>query len=297
MNAPDQTLQQRVARLMAKTPVAWRRAAGGYTPAQRWIVDFEDGTSCFAKSAAGTPVSPMDEWLRHEYHVYSHLEAGFMPRLLGWDDDGAQPLLILEDLSTARWPPAWLPGDIESVFGMLARVHTSRLDVAPFEETDPGITTHWSEVRHDPESFLSLGLCSRAWLDAALPPLIDAARVVDLSGRDLVHFDLRSDNICFDGDRVLLLDWNFAARGNPDLDIASWLPSLHSEGGPLPEDILPNAPQWAALMSGFFASRAGKPPIPNAPRVREVQRSQLRSALPWAARALGRPPLDGPNAP
>ncbi len=50
-------------------------------------------------------------------------------------------------------------------------------------------------------------------------------------------------------------------------------------------------------MSGFFAGRAGKPPIPNAPQVREVQLSQLRSALPWAQRALRLPPLDGPNAP
>ena len=81
------------------------------------------------------------------------------------------------------------------------------------------------------------------------------------------------------------------------MDIACWLPSLHSEGGPPPEAILPDAPQWAATMSGFFAARAGGPPIPNAPRVREVQLNQLRSALPWAARALDLPTLDGSNAP
>jgi hypothetical protein len=43
-------------------------------------------------------------------------------------------------------------------------------------------------------------------------------------------------------------------------------------------------------MSGFFAARAGLPPIPTAPHVREVQLAQLRTALPWAARALGLPP-------
>ncbi len=58
MNAPDAALQQRIAHVMAKTPVAWRPVGGGYTPAQRWLVDFEDGTSCFAKSAVGTPVTP-----------------------------------------------------------------------------------------------------------------------------------------------------------------------------------------------------------------------------------------------
>ena len=52
----------------------------------------------------------------------------------------------------------------------------------------------------------------------------------------------------------------------------------------------------AAVISGFFAERAGKPVIPTAPRVRVVQTQQLRTALPWAARALGLPALDGPAA-
>ena len=297
MNAPDASIQPRIARLTGKRPIAWRRADGGYTPAQRWIVNFEDGSSCFAKCAAGTPHSPIDEWLRREYTVYSRLQAGFLPRLVGWDDDGAAPLLLLEDLSAARWPPPWASGDVEAVLDTLSRVHATSLDLLPAEELDPDLGTHWREVAADPDPFLALGLCSGRWLEAALPALIAAAAEANLSGNDLVHFDVRSDNICFDGDRVLLIDWNFAARGNGELDVASWLPSLRSEGGPLPEDILPAAPEWAALMSGFFACRAGGPPIPNAPRVREVQLTQLRSALPWATRALALPPLDGPSAP
>jgi len=293
MDAPDEALQARIATVIGKPPTTWRKAAGGYTSAQRWIVGFDDGTSGFAKSAAAAPHSPMDEWLRREHYVYSRLHADFMPRMLGWDDESVQPLLILEDLSAAHWRP----GDIEAVFATLAKVHASHLDIPTVAETDPGLTTPWLPVRDDPQPLLSLGLCSQAWLQAALPLLIDAARVADLSGPSLLHLDTRSDNICFDGSRARLVDWNFAAHGNPDLDIAAWLPSLHSEGGPLPEEVLPNAPQWAALMSGFFASRAGDPPIPNAPGVREVQLSQLRSALPCVQRALRLPPLDGPNAP
>ena len=38
------------------------------------------------------------------------------------------------------------------------------------------------------------------------------------------------------------------------------------------------------------AARAGLPGISDAPRVRLVQRQQLQTALPWAARALGLPP-------
>jgi hypothetical protein len=297
MNGPDEVLQRRVARVLGKQPMAWRPTQGGYTQAQRWIVTFEDGTSCFAKCAAGFPGSPMDEWLRHEYEVYSRLGAPFMPQMLGWDDDGEQPLLILEDLSACRWPPPWREGDVGTVLNMLAEIRATPLDVPPAEKLDPDLITHWREVQDDPVPFLSLGLCSADWLEDALPVLVEAAESAVLSGSDLVHFDVRSDNICFDGERAMLIDWNFAARGNGEMDVAFLLPSLHSEGGPLPESILGDAPQWAALTSGFFGRRAGGPSIPNAPRVREVQLSQLRSALPWAVRALGLPPLDGPNAP
>ena len=111
------------------------------------------------------------------------------------------------------------------------------------------------------------------------------------------HLDVRSDNLCFRGGRAVLVDWNHAVVAHPDLDIAGWAPSLHAEGGPAPEEILPGAGPLAAVISGYFGERAGRPVIPKAPRVREVQLRQLRTALPWAVRALGLPPLDGPASP
>jgi Ser/Thr protein kinase RdoA (MazF antagonist) len=151
----------------------------------------------------------------------------------------------------------------------------------------------WRRVAEDPEPFLGLGLASRGWFDAALPALVAATEACRLDGDALVHGDMRSDNLCLTADRVLVVDWNVAAVGHPLFDLASWLPSLESEGGPPPEELLPSStpdvPEMAAVISGYFASRAGLPAIPTAPRVRVVQLSQLRSALPWAARALGLP--------
>ena len=60
-----------------------------------------------------------------------------------------------------------------------------------------------------------------------------------------------------------------------------------------PEEILPEAGPLAAVVSGFFAERAGKPKIPTAPQVRV---EQLRTALPWAVPALELEPHDGPAA-
>jgi aminoglycoside phosphotransferase (APT) family kinase protein len=44
---------------------------------------------------------------------------------------------------------------------------------------------------------------------------------------------VRSDNICIGDGGATLVDWNWASVGNPRVDLAFWLPSLHFEGGRL----------------------------------------------------------------
>jgi hypothetical protein len=53
---------------------------------------------------------------------------------------------------------------------------------------------------------------------------------------------------------------------------------------------LPDQPALAALLAGYWAWRAGKPAPAPGSRVRDIQRTQLTTALPWAARALGLTP-------
>jgi aminoglycoside phosphotransferase (APT) family kinase protein len=162
--------------------------------------------------------------------------------------------------------------------------------LVPASQTNYG-KNGWPEVARDPEPFLSLGLCSREWLDQALAVLLEAASLDYLDGTSLVHLDVRSDNMFFRDGRAVLVDWNLAALGNPEFDLAFWLPSLRMEGGPEPESVCRPHPSVVALVAGFFAGRAGLPAIPTAPRVREVQRRQLEVALPWAVRSLDLPPL------
>jgi hypothetical protein len=294
MDTPDGELQERVARLARKRPVRWERALGGYTPAERWLVSFDDASSCFLKAAT-------NEWtadaLRAEYNVYSQVTADFLPRLVGWDNGQPQPVLLLEDLSPAHWPPPWRTGDIEAVLATLREVRELDITGLPDVRLHSACVNLWLNVEREPEDFLSLGLASAAWLERCLPVLKQAAGAAPFAGDDVVHFDVRSDNLCFDGSRCLLVDWNHASRGNGDLDIATWLPSLEAEGGPAPETLFPRGAELAAWMSGYWAWGAGRPPPPGGPRLREIQRAQLRSSLPWAVRMLGLPPLDGPRAP
>jgi hypothetical protein len=288
---PSPELAARVARVLNANPVSWEPVRRGYTPAHRWRVRLVNGERAFIKIAtdAGTGT-----WLRAEHHVYSQLRAPFMPALLGWDEEGEYPALLLEDLGDAHWPPPWSDERVRQVVEMLEAVRGTPPPAGlPHLREARAELVNWVAVGADPELFLALGLCSAGWLERALPALVAAEGAFVLEGEELLHGDVRSDNLCFSGDRALLVDWNWAGRGNGLLDVTGWLPSLHAEGGPAPDEVLPGQPEAAAMLSGYWAKRAGQPaPFPGS-AVRAVQLMQLRTALLWAARALGLPPPDG----
>ena len=228
------------------------------------------------------------DWTRAEARTYASLRGWFLPTVLGFDDDGDRPTLALEDLSAADWPPPWSDRRVAGVLDALAAIHATPppAHLAPLD-LDGG--ANWQAVAADPGPFLALGLCPEAWLTAALPALLAAAAAAPLSGGSLIHLDIRSDNLCYRDGRAVVLDWNHATIANAALDVAFWLPSLESEGGPPPESILPNAAGLAAWVAGFFCAHAGLPFLRDAPHVRSLQLAQARTALPWAARAIGLP--------
>jgi len=244
------------------------------------------GRSAFVKIAT-TPLTAAH--MHRELRAYGAIDARFRPTLLGFSDDLAEPFLIIEDLSEANWPPAWSDEKIAAALETIRGLHASSARLRPYAEVHAARTPGWAEVARDARCFLSLGLADRAWLDAALPRLIEAEAACSTEGDAVTHFDLRSDNICILDDRAILVDWGEACLSNPKLDLGGWLPSLAYEGGPPPDAVLPNAPEVAAWVSGYFAARAGLPTIPDAPFVRQVQLAQLHASLPWVCRALGLP--------
>jgi hypothetical protein len=290
MQAVGPGLSKRIERLAGKSITRTEAVQGGYTPATRLRVFFTDGSTLFAKIGT-TPLTA--EFLRHEKPVYESLTGSFIPRFIGWDDDGRHPILLIEDLSDAHWPPPWLDSQIRQIVDTLPAVWNSSPPDLPKLTDLTYVFDGWHQISDDPEPFLSLQLATETWLKSALPTLleVDGREIVD--GRSLLHLDLRSDNVCIDSGRVILIDWNLACIGNARFDLGAWLPSLEAEGGPLPESIMPDSGDIAALVSGFFASRAGLPMIPDAPHVRQIQLVQLKTALPWVVRSLDLPPLDG----
>ena len=283
-------LHSRLEKIIGQPLRQIRYVQRGYTAALRLVAALADGTSVFIK-AATDPLTA--EWLRNEYKIYRALSASFLANCLAWDDDDLHPVLVLEDLSQAYWPPPWTGRQIRRVIETLKEISRAYVPDLPLLEDDPDLNGGWLTVAEQPEAFLSLGLATETWLQAALPELLQIDGRETLKGQALLHLDVRSDNICFVKDRVVFIDWNWASQGNAMFDLGGWLPSLEAEGGPRPETILPEGGKIAALLSGYFAGRAGLPSPPNAPHVRRIQLMQLKSALPWAVRALDLPPLDG----
>jgi len=280
-------LQSRIERLIGAKIESYRRVEGGYTPALRLLCKTSK-PSFFIKIGATSLTS---EFLRREIHVYNCLRGGFMPHLVASEDHSSHPILITEDLSGNDWPPPWDERQVALVLAQIDALHNTRAALEPFAQVHQGLGSHWRAVAADRAPFLSLDLADDRWLDAALPLLIEYENACPTEGASLTHWDLRSDNMCLTGSRAIFVDWNLACLSNPKLDLGFWLPSLAYEGGPEPKTILPNAPEIAAWVAGYFAARAGLPGIGDAPRVRLAQRQQLETALPWVVRALELPPL------
>jgi hypothetical protein len=271
----------RVAAILGWTPTAWQPIDRGYTPTARYVVR-RGNESAFLKIAT-TPLTV--RMMRHEIAAYRSVTGPFMADMLGADADTDWPILALEDLSSSIWPPPWTAQTLDAVLLAVAALHAS----TPSERMramEPEKLGGWAIVAETPDPFLALGLVDAGWLDRALPDLLRAEQQPPAT-LALCHFDLRSDNICIRDGRAVILDWAEMCMADPELDTGFMLPSLQFEGGPAPEDILPDAPGVAAQVSGFFAARAGLPDIPDAPFVRRVQREQLSTALPWVRRALG----------
>jgi len=176
-------------------PTWWRHRGsdrGTSGTGARWVVGAASG-SAFVKLGA-TPLTAT--WFRREHQTYRVLRGPFIPRLLGFSDDGVVPVLAIEDLSDADWPPPWTNANVELVLDALKLVHETPAPahVEPARELrDAG----WSLIARSPEPFLALGLCSREWLAAAIHVLRDAAERAPIAGTQLLHLDVRSDNLCF----------------------------------------------------------------------------------------------------
>lgn len=180
-------LEQRIGAVVGARPVEWAARSGGYSTAERYTVTLDDGRRVFVKAA---DAEHMAAWLRREHEVYASLQASFIPKLIGFDDDGRYPVLVIEDLSHADWEPHWTPERVALVCAALDNLHDSPPppNTRPLRETEASWFGRWHRVEADPEPFLSLGLRSRAWLARRLPEIIETADSAPVDGDAVTHW-------------------------------------------------------------------------------------------------------------
>ena len=270
--------------LLGSPPAAFMPRAGGYTRATTGLVTLVDGRTVFLKSVDSgcPPDDPLLEDLGHERDVLlvaagDPTAASHVPRVLASGDDPV-PLLLLEDLSAAAWPPPY-PVDLGSLVAALdalAAVAPPASLTALADEAGAGGS--WHRIAADPGAFLALGIVDAGWLERALPALVEAEARVRLAGDRLVHGDLWYANLCFAPRGPVIVDWGSAMRGSATLDRATVAMDLVLTGrDPAPLEV-PDLPAWLAFLGGHLAREATEPLPPTVADGSSLRADQLADA-------------------
>jgi len=292
------------------------RAYGGYAASATFRLVLANGGRAFFK--AGYPPPPGSAAIfpvareAKRYAALSPVVGRWMPRYFGSFRRERWHVLLMEDLGPATIPP-WTAAKARAATRSYARFHRATLGAALprwlSRREHAAFGGFWRRLERLGELDRTASLArrrqdeAREWLDVALPVLVAHERELARARRPfaLLHFDTRSDNIRLLGDRLVMFDWPFASVGPAEFDIVAFAQAIASEpGGPPPERILGWYEEVLTLrareldasiagIAGYFAHRAWQPAMPGLPRIRSVQRRQLKATLAWAARRFELP--------
>lgn len=289
------------------------RTYGGYAPSATFRLSLADGRRAFFKGSYPLPADSDARWfIEPEERAYRRLERyirPWAPAFLGSFREGEWHALLMEDVAGESVIP-WTAAKARRAARSYAAFHRGTLGkrlpawLSRTQHREFGV--YWSAISRSEDRIAALaGLAgtrrreAEDWIRRALPDLVRGERrlVRARAPLALLHFDTRSDNIRLERDLLRIFDWPFPSVGPPEFDLAAFAQSIAGEGGPDPERVV----EWYAEVlpvrvsplvgsiagiAGYFADRAPKPPMEGLPRIRSVQRRQLKASLPWAARVL-----------
>ena len=269
----------------------------GFSPGVAARLRLSDGRRFFVK-AAGPEPNPVTAGVhRREAASVAHMPAETpVPRLLWCYDEGegGWVLLLFEDVEGRHPAQPWRDDELDRVLETLAALWT-RLTPSPVEAPSAAEMLErevngWRLLQGEPNT--GLDAWSRRHLDTLAQLEADAPTAV--AGNTLLHLDLRADNLLLTADRVFVVDWPHACVGAPWVDVVTFAPSVHMQGGPDPEALLRRHPAISAVdphaitaavaaVAGFFTHRALQPAPPGLPTLRAFQAAQGEVARRWLA--------------
>lgn len=270
---------------------------GGYSPSLAARCRLADGRVVFVKAVSPEQNPDSPEILRREAKVSAVLpEAAPAPKLLHVIDDGHWVVTVYEyvegTLPSLPWSQSELAEVLEATFALAYIPAPTALPSVV--ERYGAMLTGWRTLAGEP-GLDGLDPWARRHLDrlAELEPGWEEV----VSGAELVHGDVRSDNVLLGPGPTTFVDWSSACLGRTYFDVVSMLPSVALEGGGEPEEVLdrhgagrvdPDAVTAVVIAdAGYFMQRARLPDPPGLPTVRAFQRAQGEVALRWLRHRLG----------
>ncbi len=270
---------------------------GGFSPGLAARVRTRDGRRCFVKAVSELANPETPGMHRREAEVVAALpREAAVPRLLWSYDEDGWVALGFEDIEGRMPAQPWRDDELRIVVEGLHRLHEvlTPSPIASMSAADAFATLikGWEELR-DSKAALD------DWSSRNIERLIDleAKTPAAVSGRTLLNFDVRADNILIAGDRVYFVDWPWARIGTPFVEWLALAPSVYMQGGPKPEELMRIAPLGAvddaainaviASLTGYFLGHSHRPPPPGIPTVRAFQAAQGEVALAWLRERTG----------
>jgi hypothetical protein len=285
---------------------AWTSHDGGYSPG--WALTLESAAGSVFVKVASTEYEIAARLHRQEAERAAALPDGVPAPRFRWimelpDAEVADRawVVIASDVVRGR-APRTEPWDLDDLDRLL---HLARR-IAQHEVPDAGVFPAFSDHVLPEAALLAderpAGLATYdPWLAANLDRIAEIAaperQAEAFAGPHLVHADLRADNalIVQGPDRVeaaVAVDWPYAVRGAPFLDLTGMLPAVHATGGPAPQQVLERTPLGAgvepeavtvrvAVLTAYFARTSLEDPPPGIPHVRAFQRIQAEACIPW----------------
>ncbi|MBV9255905.1 MAG: aminoglycoside phosphotransferase family protein [Actinobacteria bacterium] len=271
---------------------------GGFSPGAAARLTASDGRRAFVKAISSDPNPESPEFHRREARIASQLPADApVPRLLWTFDDGEWVVLLFEDIDGTHPAIPWRDDELARV---LTALHELGVALTPSPIDAPPIASALAQLLTGWRSFVASGSTPDGWAGRHLHDLasLEAPWSDGVAGTTLLHTDLRADNVLLTTDRVVFIDWPWAAIGAPWLDLANMLPSIAMQGGPEPWTIFDAHPSsadadpaavtaYVAGLAGFFVWGASQPAPPGLPTLREFQRAQGEHAVRWLQQRTG----------
>ncbi len=294
-------LRARLEACLGSAVVASSSQHGGFSPGSADRVLTSDGSRAFIK-AVNSHLNEGSACLHAREAKIAALLPSSLPvaEFIGYVSWNGWEALIFADIDgdspALPWKKDQLELVLDAVSGMAEKATGRFMNELP---------TLDAELREDFQGFARMlsenFVPSDPWIAANMVELNDLALcgATALSGNQLVHSDLRSDNLLINSDStVVLIDWPWASRGaawydgltvlieariySPGFDVDHWLGSHELFNSAKPEAV--NA--VLAGLAGFYVDAARRPPIPTLPTLREYHAKQAAAAIGWLKQRL-----------